>query len=68
MAFLREMKIHSKTSFGEEVKLSTHVVSFCGMLKVPSDVIEILIGKIQRTFLSQCLPALLLGVSVVTRA
>jgi hypothetical protein len=46
MDFLREIKIHSKASFGEEVKLSTHVVSFCGMLKVPSHVIGILTGKI----------------------
>jgi hypothetical protein len=41
---------------------SPHVVRFYGMLKIPSGMIEILIGKIKRSFLA----ASLLGVSAAT--
>jgi hypothetical protein len=37
------------------------------MLKIPRDMIAILIGKIKQPFLAQFLPASLLGVSDETR-
>jgi hypothetical protein len=48
--------------------VSTMLLRFYGMLKIPRDMIETLIGKIQQPFLAKFLPTLLLGVSDAIKA
>jgi hypothetical protein len=66
--FLRAIQIRSTTSFGGEVKpFSTNVVRFYGMLKIPTGMIDT--DRQNSEVISRpVLPALLLGVSVATRA
>jgi hypothetical protein len=58
-------KIRNIASFGGEVKPSARVVRFYGMLKIPSGMIEILIGKIQSLFIAQFIPSSQLGVCCI---
>jgi hypothetical protein len=46
--FMRAIEIHNTTYFGQEYSRQPHVIRFHGMLKIPSSMTEILLGKIYR--------------------
>jgi hypothetical protein len=61
--FLTAMKIRSMTSFGDEVKPSATCRKILRHVKNPWDMREVLIGKIQQSFLAHFLSTSLQGAS-----
>jgi hypothetical protein len=52
---LRAIKIRSTTYFEVEVELTAHVVTFCGMLNIPTEYVRDISSAKLRKFLSNSL-------------